>query len=104
MSDDDLIEPRYTISSLQDALERADARLRQLEMEVGTLKERVAVGDENLDNLRLDLRMGRLRGTIADAAADAQAQADITKLRLLPSDGSVLRSLGSSSRRRSLRF
>jgi predicted nucleic acid-binding Zn-ribbon protein len=76
MSDHDLIKARYTISTLQAALEGASARLRELEMEVGTLNKRVALGDEHLENFRVDLQMERLRGKIADAAADAQAEAD----------------------------
>ena len=71
MSDYDLIEARATISTLQTALDRATARVRKLQETVGALNERVTIGNEQIENLALDLSMERLRGEIADAA-DAQ--------------------------------
>ena len=71
MSDYDLIEARYTISTLQTALDRATAHVRELQTTVGALNARVAIGNEQIENLALDLSMERLRGEIADVA-DAQ--------------------------------
>jgi len=74
MSDYDLIEARYTISTLQTSLDRATARVRELQATIGVLNERVASGTEQIENLALDLSMERLRGEIADAA-DAREHA-----------------------------
>ena len=71
MSAHDLIEARYTISSLRTALDRATTRVSELQTMVDALKECLAVGNEQIENLALDLSMERLRGKIADAA-DAQ--------------------------------
>ena len=77
MSDYDLIEARHTISRLQTALDRATARVRELQTTVGALNERVAIGDERIENLAIDLSMERLRGEIADAA-DSHASAGVS--------------------------
>lgn len=71
MADHELIEARYTISTLQTALDRATARVRELQTTVGALNERVAIGNEQIEDLALDLSMERLRADIADTA-DAQ--------------------------------
>jgi hypothetical protein len=71
MSDYDLIEARHTISTLQAALDRATARVRELQTIMGALNERIAIGNEQIEDLSLDLSMERLRAEIADTA-DAQ--------------------------------
>jgi hypothetical protein len=73
VSDYDLIEARYTISTLQTALDRATAQVRELQATIGALNERVAVGNEQVENLALDLSMERLRGKIAAEWDDARA-------------------------------
>ena len=67
MSDYDLIEARFTISTLQTELDRATARVHELQAMVGVLNDRVAIGKEAIENLELDLSMERLRGAITDA-------------------------------------
>lgn len=79
LSDYDLIEARYTISKLQTALDRATARVRELQTTVGALNERMAIGDEQIEGLVLDLSMERLRGEIAAEWDDARATADMAK-------------------------
>lgn len=75
MSDYDLIEARYTISKLQTALDRATAQVRELQTTIGALNERLAIGNEQMENLALDLAMERLRGKIAVEWDDARATA-----------------------------
>lgn len=75
MSDYDLIEARYTISKLQTALDRATAQVRELQTTIGALNERLAIGNEQMENLALDLAMERLRGKIAVEWDDARASA-----------------------------
>jgi hypothetical protein len=67
MSDYDLVEARFTISALQTALDRATARVSELQAMVGAMDRRLALGHEQIENLTLDLSLERLRGTIADA-------------------------------------
>ena len=62
MSDYDLIEARYTISTLQTALDRATAQVRELQTTIGAMNKRLAVRNEQVENLALDLSMERLRG------------------------------------------
>lgn len=72
MSDYDLIEARFTISTLQTELDRATARVHELQTMVGALNDRVAIGNEAIEDLELDLSMERLRDAITDAG-DARA-------------------------------
>jgi hypothetical protein len=67
MSDDDLSEARLVIATLQTSLDRATARVRELQTMVGTLTDRVAAGNEEIENLSLDLLMERLRGENGDS-------------------------------------
>jgi len=66
MSDYDLTEARLIISTLQTSLDRATARVGELQTMVSTLTNRVAAGNEEIGNLSLDLLMERLRGEISD--------------------------------------
>lgn len=68
MSDYDLVEARFTISAMQTDLDRATAQVNELQATIGALNERLAIGDEQIENLTLDLSLERLRGEIADAA------------------------------------
>lgn len=68
MSDYDLVEARFTISAMQTDLDRATAHVNELQATIGALNERLAIGDEQIENLTLDLSLERLRGEIADAA------------------------------------
>jgi len=80
MSDYDLVEARHTISALQTALDRETARARELRVTVGALNERLALGNQQIENLTLDLSLERLRGKIADAA---EAQRTRNRLRVV---------------------
>jgi flagellin-like hook-associated protein FlgL len=80
MSDYDLIEARFTISALQTELDRATARVNELQATLGAMNKRLAVGHEEIENLALDLSLERLRGKIADAA---EAQRTRTRLKVV---------------------
>jgi hypothetical protein len=67
MSDHDLTEARLIISTLQTSLDRATARVGELQTMVSTLTDRVAAGNEQIENLSLDLLMERLRGENGDS-------------------------------------
>jgi len=84
MPDHELIDARYTISTLQTALDRATALVRELQTTVGALNERVAIGNEQIEDLALDLAMERLRAEIADTA-DAASPDMAEGCLLLPS-------------------
>ena len=80
MSDYDRIEARFTISALQTELDRATARVNELQATLGAMNKRLAVGHEEIENLALDLSLERLRGKIADAA---EAQRTRTRLKVV---------------------
>jgi ABC-type transporter Mla subunit MlaD len=67
MSDYDLTEARLIISTLQTSLDRATARVGELQTTVSTLTDRVAAGNEQIENLSLDLLMELLRGENGDS-------------------------------------
>jgi hypothetical protein len=68
MSDYDLVEARFTISAMQTDLDRATAHVNELQATVEALNARLVLGDEQIENLTLDLSLERLREEIADAA------------------------------------
>ena len=94
MPDHELIDARYTISTLQTALDRATALVRELQTTVGALNERVAIGNEQIEDLALDLAMERLRAEIADTA---DAQRARTWLKVVYSSPPAVQSGGHST-------
>lgn len=75
ISDYDLIEAKTVIRMLQTALDRANARIRELETTCATMAERMADANERADLAEMHLDA---MATPHDRAGPTQSHADIS--------------------------